>query len=101
MEKSELRREDYVVAFIPKEAETYRHILCNACRIYKKLGKPSTSGYCRVFMCAGGSVHRKHFIHFDNSIHVPMVTLDKCNVPDCNNPCHNCVMHLKFGIGKR
>lgn len=92
MKISELTREYFVVAFRPKEPPFPPQNYCHACMIGNKVDIGLTHGTCIHFMCASET-------SFDNTIHIPVVTLKSCMITDtCHGECGRCVMYLKFGL---
>ena len=82
-----MKRSEFVLAYRLKSTSEHKNLHCLACDIYKG---PETYGQCGGLSC----VH----IPFDNTKHIPVITMEGCNFNRCKADCNRCVMYLKFGV---
>lgn len=84
-----MKRTEFVLVYrLKSEPENIIRLHCLACTIYKG---PKTNGQCGGLSCA-------YPTKFNNTKHIPVITMSRCNFVECRADCNRCVMYLKFGV---
>lgn len=84
-----MERKGFVLAYRSKHSKCPSDnivIRCLACRIFMD----TVHGTCSPLWCTEKS--------FDNTEHVPVITMKGCKHFSCKEDCHNCVMYHCFGV---